>query len=214
MNNEDRKTTIITNEDIADTETAAGNKRQAELENFKISVQQLRQYISERYEPLPIEMQALLKETLELILKADKELIEAAEGDIMMLLLLLEEREKTYEVAALINEARLRIIRLLKDAPRILRGKDNTDLFKDKRDADGYIVDLTLLKPPYSVQRIIHRDNPNTEYTEEIYCDSLGRYFRKIYDFVEKEETEDAIAADILSNFTDDTSCDTCNEDQ
>lgn len=195
-------------ETIKNTKTAQSATNEEELYNFKISVQQLRRYISERYEPLPIEMQALLKETLELILKADKELIEAAEGDIMMLLLLLEEREKTYEVATLVNEARLRTIRLLKDAPRVLRGKDNTDLFKDKRDADGYIVDLTLLKAPFTIQRIIHRDNPNTEYTEEIYCDSLGRYFRKIYDFVEKEETEDAIAAEILSNFAEDSACD------
>lgn len=200
-------------ETIKNTKTAQSAHNEEEFYNFKISIQQLRRYISERYEPLPIEMQALLKETLELILKADKELIEAAEGDIMMLLLLLEEREKTYEVAALVNEARLRIIRLLKDAPRVLRGKDNTDLFKDKRDADGYIVDLTLLKAPYTIQRIIHRDNPNTAYTEEIYCDSLGRYFRKIYDFVEKEETEDAIAAEILSNFAEDSACDTCENE-
>ena len=167
-----------------------------------VALQQLRVYLGS-YQELNIQVLNSLVQVLTGLLSADKEFLYECTGELGIILLALEDREVSYEIKTLAKELKLKYLRLFKEEPKILRGNDNTDIYKDRRDVDGYITDLSLMCEPYSIQRIVHKTGDIEHFTEEIYIDSMGRYFRKIYEAPPQAETEDAIVSDIMSQLED-----------
>ena len=176
------------------------------------NVKQVRICLNENKGDISIDFQYYLVELLTQCLNLSVEDLSAVEGEIMMVMMQLEARQNiNFEILALIKELKLKMLRVCQDPNRFIRGRDNTDILKDKRDADGYITDLTLITGPFETKRICHRDGFSKQYTEEIYIDMLGRYFRRIFDEVEVTEDESAIASNILAAF--DSDCEECKKD-
>lgn len=168
-------------------------------------IQQLRIYLGE-HDNLELNVLLLVKNMLNELLETPKSELDEAEGEIMFLLLTLDTLPPIAGLDAVIKELKYKIVRTFKLEPRFRRGNDNTDIYKDKRDDDGYIVDLNLIVPPYSSNRIVHKTGNVEHFTEEIFIDSLGRYFRKIYphkDEDSEDDSQEAITEEILSNFED-----------